>query len=74
MVSKKNLVKREFPYSNTFDHEGLAVVNTMRDLTSGVFEHLEITSHMDMVQRVAKMQQIMRGSELKKIQGGSVGV
>ena len=37
-LSKKNFVKRKFPYINTFDHEGPAVVNTMRDLTSRVCE------------------------------------
>ena len=41
-ASKKNLVKRQFPYIDTFDHEGPVVINTMRNLTVGVFEHLEI--------------------------------
>ena len=31
-VSKQNLVKRNFPYINTFDHEGPALVSAMRDL------------------------------------------
>ena len=33
-LSKKNLVKRKFPYIDMFDHEGPAVVSAMRDLTS----------------------------------------
>ena len=33
----KNLVKRKFPYIGTFDHEGLAVVIVMHDLTAWVF-------------------------------------
>ena len=40
VVSKKKLVKRKFSYINTFDHEGPSVASTMKDLTSGVFEHL----------------------------------
>ena len=38
----------------------------MRDLTREVFEHLEITSHMDVDQRVAYTQRILRGAALKK--------
>ena len=34
VVSKKNLVKRNFPYIDKIDHEGPAVFNTMYDLTS----------------------------------------
>ena len=49
-----------------FDHEGPAVVNAMRDLTSGVFEHLEIPSPMDVDQRLAYTQLIIRGDALKK--------
>ena len=37
------------------------MVNAMHDLSSGVFEHLEITSHMDVDQRVAYTQPILRG-------------
>ena len=33
--SKQNLVKRKFPYIDTFDHEGPTVVSAMWDLTSG---------------------------------------
>ena len=46
VASKQNLVKRKFPYIDTFDHEGPAVVSAMRELDVGVFEHLEITPPM----------------------------
>ena len=36
-----------------FDHEEPTVVNAMRDLSSGVFEHLEITNPIYMDQKVA---------------------
>ena len=65
MVSNQNLVKSKFPYINAFDREGPAVFNTMRDLTSGVFEHLDITSPIDVYQRVAYRQIILRGAALK---------
>ena len=51
--------------SYTFDHEGPAVVNEMRDLNIGVFEHLDITSTMDVYQRVAYTQRIIRAYALK---------
>ena len=51
-VSKQNLITRKFPYIDTFDHEGPALVNAMRDLTSGMFEHLDITSPIDLYQRL----------------------
>ena len=51
-VYNQNLVKREFPYINMFNHEVPAVVNAMRDLTSGVFVHLYIASPMYVDQRV----------------------
>ena len=38
----------------------------MRDLTSGVFEHLEITSTMDVDQRLSYTHRILRGSAIKK--------
>ena len=36
-----------------FDHEGPTVVSAMRDLTVGVFEHLDINFYKDMKKRVA---------------------
>ena len=52
-VSNKKLINRNFAYIDTFDREGPAVVNTMHELTRRVFEHLDITSHMDVDQRVS---------------------
>ena len=59
-------MKSKFPYINTFYNEGPTVVNLMRDLTSGVFEHLGITLTMDVDQRVAYMQRILIGAVIKK--------
>ena len=56
----------KFPYINKFDHEVPAVVNTVRDLTSGVFEQLEITSPIDVDQRIAYRYHILRGDAIKK--------
>ena len=52
-ASKKNLGKRRFPYIYTFNHEGTIVINAMRDLTFGVFEHLDSISLIDMCKRLA---------------------
>ena len=38
--SKQKLIKSQFSYIDTFNHEGPMVINTMRDLTAEVFEHL----------------------------------
>ena len=45
-VSKQKLVKGKFPYIDTFDHEGPAVLITIYDLNSEVFENIELTSPM----------------------------
>ena len=66
MASKKNFVKRKFPYIDTFDHEGPAVISATHNLTVGVFEHLDVTSPMDVEKRISYMQQILRGAALKK--------
>ena len=65
-VSKKNLIKRKFPYIDTFDHELTALVSAMHELPSGVFEHLDITYPMDVAQRLAYMQSILRGDVINK--------
>ena len=49
-----------------FHHEGPAVVSAMHDLTSRVFEHLKITSPMDLDQRVAYTRSILRGAEINR--------
>ena len=65
-VSKQNLIKKKFPYIDTFDHELTALVSAMHDLPSGVFEHLDITYPMDVAQRVAYTQSILREAVLNK--------
>ena len=65
MASKQNLVNKKFPYIDTFDHEGPAVISAMHDLTFGVFEHLEITSLMYVEKRISYMQLILRGYGIK---------
>ena len=59
-VYKQDFGKREFPYIDTFNHEGPTVVNAMRVLTRGVLEHLDIISPMEVVERVAYSQRILR--------------
>ena len=43
MSYKKNIVKVNFHYIDTFDHVGPAMISAMHDLMVGVFEHLYIT-------------------------------
>ena len=47
-ISKKNLVKRELPYIDTFDHEGPVAVSVIHNITIGIFEHLDVTSTKDL--------------------------
>ena len=47
VVSKQNLVKSKFPFIDMFNHEGPSVFNAMRDQPRRVFDHLDITSPMD---------------------------
>ena len=65
-ASKQNLITSKFPYIDMFDHEGPAVISKIRDLTAGVFEHLYITSPMDVGKGTAYTQLILRGAALKK--------
>ena len=65
-ASKQNPVKRKLPYIDTFNHEGPAVISAMHDLIIGVFEHLEITSPMNMDKRLSYKKRILRGATLKK--------
>ena len=44
------------------------VINAMRDLTVGVFEHLEIILPTDIYKRLAYTQRILKVSALKKYQ------
>ena len=66
MASKQKLVKRQFPYIDTPDHEGLIVINAMRNLTVIVFDHLETILPTDVDKRLAYMQSILRVSAIKK--------
>ena len=50
----------------TFDHKGPTVVNVMRNLTVGVFEHLSITSSLDVYVRMKYIEIILKVSALRK--------
>ena len=65
-ATKQNIIKMKFPYIDTFNHQGSAVVRAMRNLTVGVFEHLETTPPTDVDQRIGHMQRILRKTALKK--------
>ena len=54
-----------FLYINMFGYEEHAVVRTMCDLTSVVFENIDITYPMELEQRIAYMQRTQRVAELK---------
>ena len=45
---------------------GPSFVCAMRNLTSGVFENLEILSHVSLDKRVKRMYHLLMGQELKK--------
>ena len=49
-----------------FDREGPAAVNTMHELTSGVFENIYINSPMDVEKIVAYTQRILICYAIKK--------
>ena len=59
-------MKRQFSYINIFDHEGPVVISLMFNITGGVFEHLEITSPMDVEKMLSFTQRILKGAALKK--------
>ena len=63
-ASKQNLSEREFSYINMFDHEGPVVVSVMCNLSSRLFEKLDITSPMEVDQSIAFMEHILRGAAL----------
>ena len=56
----------KFPLIDMFDREGPAAVNTMHELTSGVFENIYINSPMDVEKIVAYTQRILICSAIKK--------
>ena len=47
-------------------HEGPTVIRAMRDITVGVFEHIEITYNMDVDKIIEYMECILRGTALNK--------
>ena len=51
-AAKQNLVKRKLLFIDTFNQEGSAFISAMRNLTVGVFEHLDITSVIDIYLRI----------------------
>ena len=64
--TKKNIIKRKFPYIDTFNHRRPDVVRMMRDLPIEVFEHLEKISPLDVDKGIKYMQRIIRGMGLNK--------
>ena len=65
-ASKKTLIKRKFPYIDTFDQEVPYVIRAMCNLTAVVFKHLYITSDLDIDKRIKYTQRILRGAAPKK--------
>ena len=63
-ASKQKLVKKQFPYIDTFDHKGPVIIDAMRNITTGVVEQLDITSPMFVDKRLANTQRILRGAAL----------
>ena len=53
MASNQNLVKKKFPYIDTFDQKEPVVISSMLNITVRVFEQLEIISPMDVKNRLA---------------------
>ena len=66
MASNQNLVKRRFPFINMFNHKGPYVISAMRYLTVGVFEHIDITSILDIDIKIKYTEGILRGPEPKE--------
>ena len=57
-------MKSQFLYFDTLDHKVPVVISAVCVLTVGVFEHLNITSPMDVEKRIAYTQCILRGAAL----------
>ena len=64
--SKQNLIKRQYPYIYTFNQKGPIVIRAMGNITVRAFDHIEITSHMDVDKRLDYMQRIFIEAALKK--------
>ena len=52
-ASNQNIFNRHFPYINKFDQKGPVFIGAMLNLIVRLFEHLDITSHMDMAKGLA---------------------
>ena len=65
-ASKKKLVRRNTPYINLFGHEAPYLISAMRDLMVVLFEHIEITSIMDLDLKIKYTKKILIGPELNK--------
>ena len=62
---RKTIVRKKLPPINTFNNQGPTVVNLMRDLTVGIFEHLDITAKTDVDKSVKYIYLILSGPVLK---------
>ena len=49
-----------------FNHEGPVVIRAMRDITVGLFGHVEIVSNIDLGIRIKCTECILRNLTLKK--------
>ena len=65
-ATKKNFVKRKFPYIDTFDNQGTTMVHVMHNVAVGVFEHLDTTYPMDVDKRIEYTHHILWGTVLNK--------
>ena len=64
--TNQNLVNRNFLHINMFYYEGPSVVNTMRDLTVGIFKHMNITAKTDIDKRVKNTERVLTRPLSKK--------
>ena len=55
----RKTLQKIFPCINTFYREGTTMVNAMRDLTVGIFEHIEIIFMFDIDQSIEYTQRIL---------------
>ena len=55
-----------FPSINMFDHEGPTVAILMKNITAGVFEHLNITLKFDTDKSIKYIEHILTGTAPKK--------
>ena len=63
----KSLIKSNFPWINIFNHEVPVIINAMRDITVGLFEHLEIPPKLDLYLSNKYTNRILRLPALENI-------